>query len=61
DAVVALVVADSEKFQLASSFKIPEQTAHRAPSGRNWTPPVIANGHLYIRDQELLFCYKIKR
>lgn len=61
NAVVALVVADSEKFQLASSFKIPEQTAHRAPSGRNWTPPVIANGHLYIRDQELLFCYKIKR
>ena len=25
-----------------------------------WTHPVIANGKLYIRDQDLLFCYDVK-
>ena len=23
-------------------------------------PPVIANGKLYLRDQELIFCYQVK-
>jgi outer membrane protein assembly factor BamB len=26
-----------------------------------WTHPTIANGRLYLRDQELLFCYDIKK
>ena len=60
NAVVALVKASPEKFQLISSFKLPEETAHRAPSGRNWTPLAISDGYLFVRDQELLFCYKIK-
>ena len=25
-----------------------------------WTHPVVANGRLYLRDQELLFCYNVK-
>jgi hypothetical protein len=25
-----------------------------------WTYPVVANGRLYLRDQELLFCYDVK-
>jgi len=25
-----------------------------------WTHPVIANGKLYLRDQDLLFCYDVK-
>jgi hypothetical protein len=25
-----------------------------------WTHPVIANGKLYLRDQDLLLCYDIK-
>jgi hypothetical protein len=29
------------------------------PSGKVWTPPVIANGRLYLRDQEFLFCFNI--
>jgi outer membrane protein assembly factor BamB len=32
-----------------------------APSGNMWTVPVISNGRLYIRDQEQLFVYDIKR
>ena len=25
-----------------------------------WTHPVIANGKLYLRDQDILFCYGVK-
>ena len=24
-----------------------------------WTHPVVANGRLYLRDQELIFCYEV--
>jgi outer membrane protein assembly factor BamB len=41
-------------------FDLPKQTANRAPNGKNWTHPVVANGKLYLRDQELLFCYDVK-
>jgi outer membrane protein assembly factor BamB len=40
-------------------FKLPEQTKIRRPSGMIWTHPVIANGKLYLRDQDLLFCFDI--
>ena len=42
-----------------SRFVIPQQ-GNKALKGRHWTHPVIANGCLYLRDQEFLFCYKIK-
>ena len=32
-----------------------------APTERRlWTHPVVANGRLYLRDQELLYCYDVK-
>lgn len=61
NAEVALVEANSKEFILRSRFKLPNGTQFKAPSGRNWTPPVIANGHLMIRDQELLFAFDIRR
>jgi outer membrane protein assembly factor BamB len=57
---VALVEANPSKFVLKSKFALPQTTSTKTPGGRNWTPPVINNGHLLVRDQELLFCYKIK-
>jgi outer membrane protein assembly factor BamB len=41
-------------------FTIPRHSSQRSPSGGVWTHPVIANGRLYLRDQELLFCYDVK-
>lgn len=41
-------------------FKLDPQTKLRSPQGRIWTHPVVANGKLYLRDQELLSCYDIK-
>lgn len=58
---VALVEASStKKWNVKGKFALPQQGKLRQPSSRSWTPPVIANGCLYLRDQELLFCYKIK-
>ena len=45
---------------VAESFKLPAISALRRPSGRFWTHPVVANGKLYLRDQELLYCYELK-
>lgn len=60
EAEVALIAASAEGYQESGRFVLPEKSTMRAPSGRNWTHPVIADGKLYLRDQELLFCFKIK-
>lgn len=38
---------------------IDPQTKNRSPRGRIWSHPVIANGRLYLRDQEIICCYDI--
>ena len=32
-----------------------------APGPPAWAHPVIANGKLYVRDQDVLFCYDITK
>jgi outer membrane protein assembly factor BamB len=60
DGTVVLVEASPEKWTEKGRFQIPQQTTHRAPNGKIWTHPVVAHGKLYLRDQDLLFCYDIK-
>jgi outer membrane protein assembly factor BamB len=43
-----------------SRFTLDPQSKIRSSSGRIWTHPVIANGKLYLRDQDLIYCYDIK-
>lgn len=57
---VGLLEVSAEQFSLKGSFILPEISKKRAPSGRAWTHPVIADGRLYLRDQELLYSYEIK-
>jgi hypothetical protein len=38
-----------------SAFKVPDSTAKPG-----WAHPVIANGKLFLRDQEKLHCYDLK-
>jgi outer membrane protein assembly factor BamB len=57
---VALIEASPAGFNEKSRFKIDPQTAIRSPQGRIWTHPVIANGKLYLRDQDLIFAYAVK-
>jgi outer membrane protein assembly factor BamB len=57
---VALVEASPKGWTEHGRFKIEPQTKQRNPQGRVWTHPVVVNGRLYLRDQELLFCYDVK-
>ncbi|MBA4191166.1 MAG: polyvinylalcohol dehydrogenase [Planctomycetaceae bacterium] len=53
--VFALIEANPEGMKLVSSFK--EQERSGKPC---WAHPVIANGKLYLRDQDKLVCYTVK-
>ncbi len=54
------VAATAKGFEERDRFTIPKESSKRSPQGAIWTHPVIANGKLYLRDQELLYCYAIK-
>jgi outer membrane protein assembly factor BamB len=60
DGTAVLVEAKPTKWTEHGRLKIPQETKHRAPAGKIWTHPVVANGRLYLRDQEFLFCYDVK-
>jgi outer membrane protein assembly factor BamB len=55
NAQVVLVEASPEGLKVAGSFKIPQASGQ--PS---WQHPVIANGKLYLRDQDKLHCFNVK-
>lgn len=54
DGAVALVEASRDQYREVSRFDI--------PSGRypTWAPPVVANGQLYIREQDRLVAFDIQ-
>ena len=54
-----MVEATSAGYKEVSRFKMDPQTTQRNPQGRIWTHPVIANGKLYLRDQDVVSCYEI--
>jgi outer membrane protein assembly factor BamB len=57
---VVLVDASPNGWTESGRFTIPQKSAQRKDSGRIWTHPVVANGRLYLRDRELLFCYDLR-
>ena len=52
---VLLIEPSAKKYVERGKFNQPDRS--RSPA---WAHPVIANGKLYIRDQEVLFCYDVK-
>jgi outer membrane protein assembly factor BamB len=54
------VEATPRKYTEKGRFTIPQKSTKRKPDGRIWTHPVIADGKLYLRDQELLFCFDLR-
>jgi len=54
---MALIAADPKQYQLISTFKIPNSTTTH-PS---WAHPVVSDGKLYLREQDFLNVYTIKR
>ena len=57
--LVVLAEASQAKWTIKGQFSLPEESKLRLPRGGYWTHPVVAQGRLYLRDQELLFCYEI--
>lgn len=52
---MALIAANPKEFEPISGFKLPELSGK--PS---WPHPTIANGKLFIRDQDKLHCFSLK-
>ncbi|MCA9059544.1 MAG: PQQ-like beta-propeller repeat protein, partial [Planctomycetaceae bacterium] len=55
-----LATATPDGWKEVSRFRLDPQTTQRSDRGRIWTHPVIANGRLYLRDQEIICSYAIK-
>ncbi len=62
DGTLAVIEASTEGWKEKGRFKIAKSSPAKRPQyPRNfWTHPVIANGRLYLRDQEMLCCYDVK-
>jgi outer membrane protein assembly factor BamB len=67
DGIVALAEPNAKAWKPAGRFEIPRKSkfhppdGEQFPGGKVWTHPVVANGRLYLRDQELIFCYDVKK
>jgi outer membrane protein assembly factor BamB len=55
DGAIVLIEPSPKQYIERGRFEQPDRT--RLPA---WAHPVIANGRLYIRDQDVLFCYNVK-
>ena len=60
DGTVVLLEPNPKEWKEAGRFRIPETTTVPRRSGHVWTHPVVANGRLYLRDQDLIFCYDVR-
>ena len=56
---VALIDASPEGYKEHGRFTLSPQTTQRNPKGKVWTHPTVANGRLYLRDQELLYSFDV--
>ncbi len=57
---VVVIAASSAGWEEHGRFTLSPQTELRKPKGKIWTHPVIADGRLYLRDQNLLFSFDVK-
>jgi hypothetical protein len=55
DGPMVLIEPSPKQYIERGRFDQPDRTALPA-----WAHPVIANGKLYVRDQDVLFCYDVK-
>jgi outer membrane protein assembly factor BamB len=64
DGTAVLLDVSTKGWSERGRFKITRQSALERPPNRPganiWTHPVVANGRLYLRDQEYLFCFDVK-
>lgn len=57
---VALVEPAPDGYKEKGRFSPPDQPKHANQMEKAWAYPVVANGRLYIRDHQMLWCYHIR-
>ena len=55
-----LVEPSPEAYREKGRFTPPGPPKHSNEMEKAWAFPVVANGKLYIRDHESLWCYEVK-
>jgi outer membrane protein assembly factor BamB len=55
DGTMLLIEPNAKEYLERGRFEQPDRSGKPA-----WAHPVIANGKLYLRDQDVLFCYDVK-
>ena len=55
NATMALIEATPKGYKLKGSFKLASHL------GKSWPHPVISEGKLYLRDQDVLLCHDIRK
>jgi outer membrane protein assembly factor BamB len=55
-----LIEASPDGWKEKGRFKLDPQSSIRNSKGAIWTHPVISNGRLYLRDQDLIHAYAVK-
>jgi outer membrane protein assembly factor BamB len=56
EGTVALIEANPKEYKEIAKFNPPDRSQKNS-----WAHPVIANGKLYLRDQDVLLCYDLKK
>jgi hypothetical protein len=57
---VALIEASPDGWKERGRFTLSPLSTQRNPKGKVWTHPVVSDGKLYLRDQEILYCFGVK-
>jgi outer membrane protein assembly factor BamB len=60
DGTCVLIETSADGWKEHGRFKIPQQTKLSRKGGHIWTHPVVANGRLFLRDQELIFAFDVR-
>ncbi|MDF1811454.1 MAG: PQQ-binding-like beta-propeller repeat protein [Verrucomicrobiales bacterium] len=58
---LTLISANPEGYKEHGRFILDPQSPNRNPQGRIWTHPLVIGGKLYLRDQEFIHCYDVKK
>jgi outer membrane protein assembly factor BamB len=58
---VVLIDASPKVWTERGRFTLAPLSDNRSPKGRIWVHPVVVNGMLFLRDQEYVYCYDVKK
>jgi outer membrane protein assembly factor BamB len=59
DGTVVLIDASPHGWNEKGRFTLQPQSKIRKREGRIWVHPVVCNGRLFLRDQDLVYCYDV--